>query len=169
MHVWQRRAFASLPLLFALIALAAAPSTCTGGQDATTKVTRGRLTARTHDLLRGMGNARRMRGAVVPKRFLYVYEMPPEFTTDLEALPVQWHPEQYDFDQVCTATSPGIAPCLTSATCTPSDACVRAKALRGLAPGRILTYGCECLFASGQQLHTSTAHSDRGVWGYKWL
>ena len=122
MPVWQRRAFASLPLLVALIALAAAPSTCTGVQDATTKVTRGRLTARTHDLLRGMGNARRMRGAVVPKRFLYVYEMPPEFTTDLEALPVQWHPEQYDFDQVCTAMPPWIALCLTGATCTPNAA-----------------------------------------------
>jgi hypothetical protein len=61
--------------------------------------THGRLTARTHDLLRGLGSGRRVRGAAVPKQFLYVYDVPPEFTTDVQALPVQWHPEQYDYDQ----------------------------------------------------------------------
>ena len=32
--------------------------------------------------------------------FIYVYEMPDEFTDDLTQLPVQWHPSQYDYDQV---------------------------------------------------------------------
>ena len=32
--------------------------------------------------------------------FIYVYDMPSEFTDDLTQLPVQWHPSQYDYDQV---------------------------------------------------------------------
>lgn len=32
--------------------------------------------------------------------FIYVYDMPGEFTDDLTQLPVQWHPSQYDYDQV---------------------------------------------------------------------
>ena len=32
--------------------------------------------------------------------FIYVYDMPDEFTDDLTQLPVQWHPSQYDYDQV---------------------------------------------------------------------
>ena len=35
--------------------------------------------------------------------FIYVYDMPGEFTDGLTQLPVQWHPSQYDYDQVrCT-------------------------------------------------------------------
>ena len=35
--------------------------------------------------------------------FIYVYDMPGDFTDDLTQLPVQWHPSQYDYDQVsCT-------------------------------------------------------------------
>jgi hypothetical protein len=36
----------------------------------------------------------------VSKNFIYVYELPAEFNEDLKELPVQWHPEQYDYDQV---------------------------------------------------------------------
>ena len=38
--------------------------------------------------------------AAMPESFIYVYDMPAEFTDDLKELPVQWHPEQYDYDQV---------------------------------------------------------------------
>ena len=39
----------------------------------------------------------------VQEGFIYVYDMPGEFTDDLTQLPVQWHPSQYDYDQVrCT-------------------------------------------------------------------
>ena len=38
-------------------------------------------------------------GAVVKDGFIYVYDMPAEFTKDLSRLPVQWHPTQYDYDQ----------------------------------------------------------------------
>lgn len=34
------------------------------------------------------------------EEFIYVYDMPAEFTDDLSQLPVQWHPSQYDYDQV---------------------------------------------------------------------
>jgi hypothetical protein len=37
----------------------------------------------------------------VQEEFIYVYDMPAEFTDDLSQLPVQWHPSQYDYDQVC--------------------------------------------------------------------
>ena len=37
--------------------------------------------------------------AGAPKGLVYVYDMPPQFTDDLKELPVQWHPEQYDYDQ----------------------------------------------------------------------
>ena len=35
------------------------------------------------------------------EEFIYVYDMPAEFTDDLSQLPVQWHPSQIDYDQVC--------------------------------------------------------------------
>ena len=37
--------------------------------------------------------------AGAPKGLVYVYDMPAEFTDDMKELPVQWHPEQYDYDQ----------------------------------------------------------------------
>ena len=37
--------------------------------------------------------------AGTPSGLVYVYDMPREFTDDLRELPVQWHPEQYDYDQ----------------------------------------------------------------------
>lgn len=36
----------------------------------------------------------------MPKSFVYVYEMPSKFTSDILDLPTIWHPEQYDIDQV---------------------------------------------------------------------
>lgn len=36
----------------------------------------------------------------VQEGYIYVYDMPSEFTDDLTELPVQWHPSQYDYDQV---------------------------------------------------------------------
>ncbi len=36
----------------------------------------------------------------VPKSFVYVYDMPSKFTSDILDLPTIWHPEQYDIDQV---------------------------------------------------------------------
>ena len=35
----------------------------------------------------------------MPKGSVYVYDMPPRYTDDMKDLPVQWHPEQYDYDQ----------------------------------------------------------------------
>ena len=35
------------------------------------------------------------------EEFIYVYDMPAEFTDDLSQLPLQWHPSQDDYDQVC--------------------------------------------------------------------
>ena len=111
MHSARRQARACMPLLAALLALCAAASTTAApGQEAHvagTRVVRGRPAARTHDLVRGLGAARRVRGAALPRQFLYVYEMPPEFTEDAAALPVQWHPEQYDFDQARAAAQLG--------------------------------------------------------------
>ena len=34
---------------------------------------------------------------------IYVHDMPSHFTKDLTQLPVQWHPSQYDYDQVSNA------------------------------------------------------------------
>ena len=36
----------------------------------------------------------------MPKSFVYVYDMPSKFNTDILDLPTIWHPEQYDIDQV---------------------------------------------------------------------
>ena len=36
----------------------------------------------------------------VPKNFVYVYDMPSKFNTEILDLPTIWHPEQYDIDQV---------------------------------------------------------------------
>ena len=36
----------------------------------------------------------------VPKSFVYVYDMPTKFNSDILDLPTIWHPEQYDIDQV---------------------------------------------------------------------
>lgn len=36
----------------------------------------------------------------VPKSFVYVYDMPSQFNSDILDLPTIWHPEQYDIDQV---------------------------------------------------------------------
>ena len=38
-------------------------------------------------------------GGDVQDGFIYVYDMPSQFTEDLTQLPVQWHPSQYDYDQ----------------------------------------------------------------------
>ena len=34
------------------------------------------------------------------KEMIYVYDMPAKYTEDILALPAEWHPEQYDYDQV---------------------------------------------------------------------
>ena len=34
------------------------------------------------------------------KQFVYVYDMPAKFTTDIARLSPEWHSEQYDYDQV---------------------------------------------------------------------
>ena len=44
-------------------------------------------------------------GGDVRDGFIYVYNMPSQFTEDLTQLPVQWHPSQYDYDQVSMAPS----------------------------------------------------------------
>lgn len=48
----------------------------------------------------GSGGGLHHAHAAVPKQFIYVYDMPAEFNEDIKELPVQWHPEQYDYDQV---------------------------------------------------------------------
>lgn len=107
MHSAGRQACACMPLLATLLVLCAAASATAApwqeGHAAGMRVVRGRPAARAHDLVRGLGAARRVRGAALPRQFLYVYEMPSEFTEDVAALPVQWHPEQYDFDQARAA------------------------------------------------------------------
>ena len=41
----------------------------------------------------------------MPEGFVYVYDLPTKFNTDLVDLPTVWHPEQYDIDQVPPSTS----------------------------------------------------------------
>ena len=41
----------------------------------------------------------------VPKSFVYVYDMPSQFNSDILELPTVWHPEQYDIDQVSISCS----------------------------------------------------------------
>ena len=36
----------------------------------------------------------------MPKNFVYVYDMPSKFNSEILDLPTIWHPEQYDIDQV---------------------------------------------------------------------
>lgn len=48
----------------------------------------------------GGGAGVRHAHAAAPKEFVYVYDLPSQFNEDLTDLPVQWHPEQYDYDQV---------------------------------------------------------------------
>ncbi|CAL8466706.1 g6242 [Coccomyxa elongata] len=48
----------------------------------------------------GTGAGVRHPHAAPPKEFIYIYDLPSEFNEDLKELPVQWHPEQYDYDQV---------------------------------------------------------------------
>lgn len=43
---------------------------------------------------------RRLIHSSPPKGMIYVYDMPPKYTEDILALPAEWHPEQYDYDQV---------------------------------------------------------------------
>lgn len=37
------------------------------------------------------------------KEYMYVYDMPAKYTADIRKLSPEWHPDQYDFDQVCRA------------------------------------------------------------------
>jgi hypothetical protein len=170
----------SLLLLVAAVAAASA-ATAPGGAASRPSgggtTTHGRLTARTHDLLRGLGSGRRVRGAAVPKQFLYVYDVPPEFTTDIQALPVQWHPEQYDYDQArlargaprqssrrawrsagraAVARAPRrAAPCASSAVCAAAPGrAARPPQPRGVCPG--------C--GADVPAHTS-AHAPAHGWG----
>lgn len=55
--------------------------------------------AHDHQHVSGGGN-RRPRPT---KEFIYVYDMPSKFTADIAQLSPEWHPDQYDYDQV-TAT-----------------------------------------------------------------
>lgn len=48
----------------------------------------------------GTGAGVRHPHAAPPSEFIYIYDLPSEFNEDLKELPVQWHPEQYDYDQV---------------------------------------------------------------------
>ncbi len=34
------------------------------------------------------------------KEYIYVYNMPAKFTTDIQQLAPEWHSDQYDYDQV---------------------------------------------------------------------
>lgn len=60
-----------------------------------------------------------------PKEFIYVYDMPAEFADDLKELPAQWHPEQYDYDQVRAYTGHVLhhGPCRHAAGVTQLTSC----------------------------------------------
>ena len=63
------------------------------------------------------------------KQFVYVYDMPRKFTTDVAELSPEWHSKQYDYDQVrplCTHRS------LTS-LCRCVNACNRCGAFTATA------------------------------------
>jgi hypothetical protein len=47
----------------------------------------------------GSEQAAAARSTAAAHGFIFVYDMPADFTDDLRDLPVQWHPEQYDYDQ----------------------------------------------------------------------
>ena len=63
----------------------------------------------------------------MPKSFVYVYDMPSRFNTDILDLPTIWHPEQYDIDQVpqlrCTLL---LATCQHCATRQRANGCAHA-------------------------------------------
>lgn len=58
-----------------------------------------RITARGREHIHGGVSGRRPRPTT---EFVYVYDMPAKFTSDISKLSVEWHPEQYDYDQVRT-------------------------------------------------------------------
>ena len=47
----------------------------------------------------------------MPEGFVYVYDLPAKFNTDLTDLPTIWHPEQYDIDQVAPGTGFNMSVC----------------------------------------------------------
>ena len=59
---------------------------------------------------------------------MYVYDMPPQFNTDLVDLPTIWHPEQYDIDQVSPALEwgggPTTPPCMQGKVAPSCMACM---------------------------------------------
>lgn len=62
-----------------------------------TIISKQRFSAKAREHAHGGPLARRPRPS---KEFVYVYDMPAKFTSDIKALDVEWHPEQYDYDQV---------------------------------------------------------------------
>lgn len=60
-------------------------------------ISKQRITAKGREYIHGSVSGRRPRPT---KEFLYVYDMPSKFTSDIKKLSVEWHPEQYDYDQV---------------------------------------------------------------------
>lgn len=66
-----------------------------------TIISKQRITAKTRERVHGSPSGRRARPT---KAFVYVYDMPAKFTSDVKALNVEWHPEQYDYDQVSPCT-----------------------------------------------------------------
>lgn len=61
---------------------------------------------KTREHAHGGGLGRRSRPT---KEFIYVYDMPAKFTSDVKELSLDWHPEQYDYDQVCIQTASTMA------------------------------------------------------------
>ena len=81
----------------------------------------------------------------MPKSFVYVYDMPSRFNTDILDLPTIWHPEQYDIDQVpplrCTLL---LVTCQHCATCQRANGCAHALGdLAAKPPVRRLLSGVE--------------------------
>ncbi len=63
----------------------------------TAVISKQRITAKGREHIHGSVSGRRPRPT---KEFVYVYDMPAKFTSDIQKLSVEWHPEQYDYDQV---------------------------------------------------------------------
>ncbi|CAL8466705.1 g6241 [Coccomyxa elongata] len=60
-------------------------------------ISKQRITAKGREHIHGSVSGRRPRPT---KEFVYVYDMPAKFTSDIKKLSMEWHPEQYDYDQV---------------------------------------------------------------------
>jgi len=86
-------------LLLALLAISQPAAHAVRAQNAGRKAKAARRLHSPHNAHASGGGIKRP-AHTAQKDFIYVYNMPSEFTEDLTTLPVQWHPEQYDYDQV---------------------------------------------------------------------